>query len=184
MRKRIVLVASILILGAGVAWASNNRRAIREFLTGFQEAPVVVSTTGTGTFRAQISRDGEEIAYTLSFKDLEGDVRQSHIHIGPEDTNGPIVLWLCQTAANPAPAGTNPPQCADINIPASFRENTVSGVLTVTDIIPQAGNGIAAGEFGEVIRLIRAGKTYVNVHSAKFPPGEIRSQLDHDNDKH
>jgi hypothetical protein len=40
-------------------------------------------------------------------------------------------------------------------------------------------------EFGRV--LIRAGRTYANVHSAKFPGGEIRSQLDHgddDNDDH
>jgi hypothetical protein len=36
------------------------------------------------------------------------------------------------------------------------------------------------------IALIRAGKTYANVHSSKFPLGEIRSQIDpHDgNDDH
>ena len=34
----------------------------------------------------------------------------------------------------------------------------------------QTANGIAANEFAEVVRLIRAGRTYANVHTAKFPP--------------
>jgi hypothetical protein len=185
MRKRFVLTVLIVVIGAGAVWANNNRRALREFLTGVEEVPVV-STTGTGTFRAEISRDFDEIKYTLTFRNLEGDVRQSHIHIGPPGNTGGIVLWLCQTPSNPAPPGTNPPQCFDVNLPSTLRSNRVEGVLTVADIRPQAGNGIEAGEFAELIRLIRDGGTYVNVHSEKFPPGEIRSQInhgDHGNDR-
>jgi len=44
-------------------------------------------------------------------------------------------------------------------------------------VIGPAGQGIAAGEFAELLAAIRAGKTYANVHSAKFPGGEIRAQL-------
>jgi hypothetical protein len=40
-------------------------------VTGVQEVPVV-STTGSGTLRAEISKDGDEIEYTLSFSNLEG----------------------------------------------------------------------------------------------------------------
>jgi hypothetical protein len=53
-----------------------------------------------------------------------------------------------------------------------------------------AGQGIAAGDFAELVRAIRAGKAYVNVHSSVFPGGEIRGQLDrgkeheHDDDDH
>jgi hypothetical protein len=41
--------------------------------------------------------------------------------------------------------------------------------------------------FGELVRAIRAGATYANVHSSKFGPGEIRGQLEprgrgHDHD--
>jgi hypothetical protein len=50
-------------------------------------------------------------------------------------------------------------------------------VLVVT------GQGIAAGEFDEIARAIRAGVTYANVHSLPdFDPGEIRGQLSSGND--
>jgi len=49
-------------------------------------------------------------------------------------------------------------------------------------------HGIAGpAEWSEVVALIRAGRTYANVHSVKFPGGEIRSQIDggdDDNDDH
>jgi len=38
--------------------------------------------------------------------------------------------------------------------------------------------GISAGELGELIAAIRAEATYVNVHSTRWPGGEIRSQID------
>jgi hypothetical protein len=179
MRKiTIIVTAGVLLCGATVAFTQPGLRMIRETLTGLQEVPVV-STTGSGTFRARISRDEKEISYTLRFEDLEGDVRQSHIHIAPEQNTGNIVLWLCETETNPSPAETTP-LCFNPADPMSARSNTVSGVLTAADIAASAApNGIDAGEFGEVIALIRARKTYVNVHSAKFPPGEIRSQIGH-----
>ncbi len=183
MKKTVVLTALVLAIGAGIAFAHNNRRSIRELLTGVQEVPVV-STTGSGTFRAEISRDGDEIEYTLSFRNLEGDVRQAHIHIAPEQNTGPIVLWLCQTAANVAPAGTNPPQCFNALAGDSPRTNTISGVIRASDVIPQATNGIGPNELAEVLALMRAGKSYVNVHSSMSPGGEIRSQIaDHDHDR-
>lgn len=178
--KRIAtfVTAGVLLGGATVVFTESGSSVIRERLTGIQEVPVV-STTGRGTFRARINHEKQEISYTLTFQDLEGDVRQSHIHIGPEQGTGGIVLWLCQTATNPSPFATTP-QCFDPLNLASARSNTVSGVLTPADIAATAApHGIAPGEFAEVTALIRAGKTYVNVHSAKFGPGEIRSQIGH-----
>ena len=65
MKKTFVLTALILAVSAGIALAHSNRRTIREFLSGVQEVPVV-STTGSGTFRAEISKDGDEIEYTVT----------------------------------------------------------------------------------------------------------------------
>jgi hypothetical protein len=40
-----------------------------------------------------------------------------------------------------------------------------------------AGQGVAAGELADLIRAIRAGAAYVNVHTATYPTGEIRGQI-------
>ena len=42
-----------------------------------------------------------------------------------------------------------------------------------------AGQGIAAGEFAELVRAIRADSTYVNVHTETIAAGEIRAQIHH-----
>ncbi len=190
--KRLTTAATAVFVVAGTSLALTDEggRRIREFLNGFKEATAVVSTTGTGTFRATISNDESEINYVLTFDDLEGDVRQAHIHIGHPQNQGGIVLWLCDSEANPAPSDTTPPCTMN---PLIARSGSVTGRLTEADVQSQPLNGIAGptattpGEFAEVIRLVRAGKTYVNVHSSKFTGGEIRSQIDNrdgDRDHH
>ncbi len=77
-------------------------------------------------------------------------------------------------AATPVP-GVTPPAGTQACPPSPA---TVTGTLTAANVVGPAGQGIAAGEFAELIRAIRAGKTYANVHSTKFPGGEIRSQIE------
>ena len=180
-RFTIVATAAFVVAGTGLAFTEQGGRKIKEVLNGFKEATTVVSTTGTGTFQATINDDETEISYVLTFNDLEGDVRQAHIHIGHPQNQGGIVLWLCDSDAMPAPTGSTP-ACTEDD-PLNLRNGIVDGTLTEADVREQPGNGIAGaptttpGEFAEVIALIRAGKTYVNVHSVKFGGGEIRSQI-------
>ena len=69
-----------------------------------------------------------------------------------------------------APAGT--PEC-----PAG-RAGTVTGEIEPSDVIGPTGQGIDPGQYDELLRAIRAGATYANVHSSKYTGGEIRAQLD------
>ena len=184
--KRILMVAVGVVasVGSGLAFNGDGARHFRESLNGLKEAAAVVSTTGSGSFEASINLDETEISYRLTFADLEGDVRQAHIHIGLPQNTGGVVLWLCDSDANPSPSASTP-ACNSAD-PTNLRAGEVSGTLTEADVQNLAANGIAgptattAGEFAEVVALIRAGKTYVNVHTVKFPPGEIRSQIEHD----
>ena len=43
-------------------------------------------------------------------------------------------------------------------------------------MIGPSGQGIAAGQFAELVAAIRAGAVYANVHTPTYPNGEIRGQ--------
>ena len=169
----VVAVIAIASVVATTAIAGGGKQ-IREHLTGFQEVPVV-STDADGKFRAEVRRD--RIDYQLRWEDLEGEVTQAHIHLGQRDVNGGITVWLCgnPTAGPPPitpPAGT---QLCPLTDPAR-----ISGTITEDNVVGPTGQGITAGEFDELLRAIRAGVTYANVHSSTFGGGEIRAQLNDD----
>jgi CHRD domain len=173
--KRLSLpVAAIMGVGLAVTASSdgNGGRNLRADLKGFREVPSV-STVAKGSFRARISQDGTAIEYRLNYEGLEGTVTQSHIHVGQMSVNGGISVWLCQSATNVAPVATTP-TCAN---PPSEDEAEAAGTLTAADVIGPTGQGIAATEFAELVRAIRAGSAYANVHSSKFPAGEVRGQI-------
>jgi hypothetical protein len=171
--KKAWVIASLVISAAVLTMGfTQGFKNVREFLIGYEEVPAV-STVATGEFRSRISDDDTQIDYELSYADLEGSVTQAHIHLGQRGVNGGISVWLCGNASAGPPA-INPPPGTPACPPSPA---TVTGTLTAANVVGPAGQGIAAGEFAELIRAIRAGKTYANVHSTKFPGGEIRNQI-------
>ena len=170
--KLALVIAAVGVLGVGaVAVASDNGNNNDEALTGYQEVPAL-STSGVGEFHATINESHNEIRYRVSFSGLESPATQAHIHFENPTNNGAIVVFLCSNLGN-GPAGTQ--ACP----PAG---GTISGTIRPADIgAGAAAQGLAAGEFQEFVRAIRAGATYVNVHTEGHPGGEIRAQLDGDN---
>ena len=162
----IAVVAAVSV--STLVWAQGFKK-ISESLSGYEETPSAVSTTGNGTFHARIANDNSRIDWELSYSDLEGAVQQAHIHFGQKSVTGPISVFLCTNLGN-GPAGTQ----ACPAPPA-----TISGTITAADVTNLANErGISAGEFDELLAAMRAGVTYVNVHSTRWPGGEIRSQID------
>jgi hypothetical protein len=160
------VVAALAVAVVAIA-AANGDHGIREKLTGYQEVPAL-STTGQGKFRATIDRKKNEIHYVLTYSGLETPATQSHIHFENKTNNGPIVVFLCSNLGN-GPPGT---QACPAN------GGTISGTIRPVDVGAGASaQGLAAGEFDELVRAIKAGATYVNVHSTGRPGGEIRAQL-------
>jgi hypothetical protein len=166
--KRLSIFIMVM---AGLLITANAAKAeqIGALLTGYEESPAV-STTGRGQFTATITPDGEVIFYTETFSGLQGTVTQSHIHVGQLGVNGSVVIFLCQTAANPDPTGLAPP-CP--------QEGTVSGVITTANVIAgaTASQQLAAGDLAAVITAIHAGAAYANVHTNLSTGGEIRGQI-------
>ena len=162
-----------LVAVAAVASVAVAHERLRTDLTGYEEVPAI-SSSGRGTFRAKVSNDESEIAWTLSYAGLEADATQAHIHFGQRSVIGGIAVFLCTNVGN-GPAGTQA---------CPLREGTITGTSAAADVIGPSAQGISAGEFAELLAAIRAGVAYVNVHSELFPVGEIRGHLDRGNRGH
>jgi hypothetical protein len=132
-------------------------------LSGFQEVPPILSN-GRGEFRAIINGDSS-ITFQLSYSGLSSAVMFAHVHFGQPGVNGGILFFLCSGGSQDAcpPSGT------------------VTGKITAADIMPGVPEqGVQPGDLAGVIRAIRSGLTYANVHTVNFPTGEIRGQIEED----
>ena len=185
MRRRgaiAALVVGVAALGiAAFALAGGSGAGFNHLtatMSGYQETPAAISSTGTAQFTADVSKDGQSISWQLTYSGLEGDVTQSHIHFGQRAITGGISVFLCTNLGN-GPAGTQ-------TCPGPH-SGAISGTITAADVSPNipatAGaraQGIATGEYGELVKAIDAGKTYANLHTTIWPGGEIRAQLNED----
>jgi hypothetical protein len=160
----VVLAAGLLV--ASLAGASRGKsKAFEAKLKGFREAPSI-STGASGSVKLWVDADDQVITFRLRFRDLSTPSLFAHIHLGQKDVNGGVSAFFCGGGGKPAcPTGND-------------SEAVVSGTIVPTDIVGPAGQGIAAGEFDELVHAIKAGVTYANVHSEMFPGGEIRGQIE------
>ncbi|MGH3032031.1 MAG: CHRD domain-containing protein [Gaiellaceae bacterium] len=174
MRKLWVFTAAVLLAGlvAGAA-ALAGRGSDDDFetrLNGYNEV-ASKSTVARGSFKAEL--DDGVIRYRLSYRNLETPALFAHIHFGQAHTNGGVIAFLC--------GGGGKPDCPETT-------GTVRGTIMPGDIVgpgpnpanPAADQGIEPGNFREAVRALRAGAVYANVHSERFPGGEIRGQVKRD----
>jgi hypothetical protein len=179
MRKVLLLglVAIIGVLGistVALADRGNDGGSVRHFsssLDGWEEDPSQV-TTGNGFFEAEVVSP-TQIDFTLHYEDMEGPVFMAHIHIGSRHESGGISAWLC--------GGTTQPPCPGPT------EGTIEWMITAEDITGPTGQGVEPGNFADLLRAVRRGETYTNVHTTgRAPGGEVRGQNrrggGHDND--
>jgi hypothetical protein len=167
LTSSLLLVAGVAVLVASSAFAhGDNGKGGKARLNGYQEVSSI-STTGHGSFRAKVRSDG--IHYMLRYEDLESNASAAHIHFAQKGVNGDVIAFLC--------GGGDKPAC-----PA--KEGEVTGVIDAADVIGPAGRGIAPGELDEVIRALRHGAVYANVHTATYGGGEIRGQVGHTGHHH
>jgi hypothetical protein len=176
-------LSSLALMSVSATWADSGSKRLDADLIGYNEPPSV-STTGNGEFDARIDEERQEIVWRLSYGNLEGSVQQAHIHFAQRGVNGGITVFLCTNLGN-GPAGQEGSQ------PCPPAPATVNGTIRPADVSPNIPataaartQGINTGEFAELVRAIRAGVTYVNVHSDKWPGGEIRDQIRSDRGRH
>jgi CHRD domain-containing protein len=160
-------------------------------LSGDQEplpappAPSPQDSLAQGQAIFQIADDNLSFDYKLIASNIE-NVVQAHIHCGPAGMNGSIVVWLFPSVTSTA-ALTGPQPRQD----GVLAEGTVVSGAAL-NVRPAAASAICPGgvsNFADVLRQIRSGNAYVNIHTndgvaptntgpGDFPGGEIRGQFE------
>jgi CHRD domain-containing protein len=146
-------------------------------LTGAEEVPPTNSQAqGQAIFR--VNADGSAVDFRLIASNID-NVTQAHIHCGPPGQNGPVRMWLYPVVGPPSADTKQGPNGA----------GPQNGVLASGTFYP---TGVTCPDGTTLLNAIRAGLTYVNVHTndgvgaantgpGDFPGGEIRGQLDDHN---
>jgi hypothetical protein len=170
MQKTVLVM--LFVMHAAFAEEESKTRTFKAHLSGFEETPATLSTAAKGQFEARLNESETQLSYELEYSGLEGTVTMAHVHFGARGLSGGVMFWLCATSAVSAPPNT--PTCPSPG-------GKVTGTITSAQIVGPSLQGIAAGEFAEVIRAMRAGAAYANVHSSLYPGGEIRGQINREN---
>jgi CHRD domain-containing protein len=163
MRKLVLasfIGVALIASAATAAVAHNDNGKGKARLDSYQETPLTLSTPASGSFRIRMASGG--LQYKLRYEGFTTPVLFAHIHLGARGLTGGVIAFLCGGGSKPAcPQGSG----------------TVEGTIAVADVIGPANQGIAPGEMTEVIKALRRGAVYANVHSQQFPGGEIRGQI-------
>jgi hypothetical protein len=177
MRSKILVltVASLALVAlfAGASGAKKRNPKFEAFLTGYEEVPPT-STPANGELRLTLKKQEPVLSYRLTYRNITNAVA-AHIHFGQTGVNGGVAAFLC--------GGGDKPACPPTG-------GTVTGVIDAGDVVGPVNQGIDVGELTELIRAVRFGMTYVNVHTSDgddsmadplgpgdFPTGEIRGQI-------
>ena len=165
MKKMSVAAFSLVVVSIAMASAPDALAQGRwnAYLRGLEEVPSI-SSPGRGTCTLEMDEAGTEVQYTLSYQGTVGVVSQAHIHFGQKGVNGGVSVFLCTNSDREG-------------VPACPDSGSVSGSFTAADVLGPSGQGIAAGELGELMQAMGRRVTYVNVHSSEWPGGELRGQI-------
>lgn len=125
-------------------------------LTTAAEVPTCAAAGGSamGNATVSVNADNTEVeVMELTWEGLSGPATAAHIHFGLTGAAGPIVL----------PLGTDP-------------TSPVSATFTEADYPALPPDG-APNTWQDFVAGMRTGVTYINVHTAACPDGEIRGQI-------
>lgn len=187
-----VVVASALLTASALA-----QTVFTTNLKGLNETPIVISGA-TGHAKVTISDDKKSIEYELTYSGLEGSVGTgksvsvAHIHVGRPTVTGGVSVFFCGQDPKDATATTGPHQVCPASAGPGTPNLAVTGTWKATDITGPASQGVdptnpnGEDSFARLVKAIKSGLTYANVHTTRSAGGEIRGQLqrerDHDGD--
>jgi|tagenome__1003787_1003787.scaffolds.fasta_scaffold20764110_2 hypothetical protein len=181
-------VLAVLIASAAFVTSAYAQSVFTAKLAGLKETPIVISGA-MGTARVTISRDEKSIEYEVTYNGLEGSVGTgktvlfSHIHVGRPTVTGGVAVFFCGQDPKDANAVTGPHQVCPAAAGPGTSKPPVTGTLTQADITGPASQGVDPtnpnneDSFARLVKAIKSGLSYANVHTTRSAGGEIRGQL-------
>ncbi len=151
----IALALIAMVPALSIAKKAGGHHDYKAAISGKMEV-AKVKTAATGMVTFEPAMDGKELKYKLTVKDIE-NVTAAHVHLGKKGKSGPPVVGLF---SGPEKNG-------------KFSGTLAEGTITDKDLVgPLSGKTVK-----DLIKDIREGALYVNVHTEKYPDGEIRGQI-------
>ena len=151
------VIGAMALVATGIAACGGDESTapqVERFvipLSGLNERPTPVTTTASGNAVVTIVTP-DSIDYLMY---VSGDsITASHIHAGDVNSAGPIMVF---TFGGPVTGRVDGP----FRFGHITRQSQFSGAFT----------------FDSLITRLRAGTSYLNVHSRQYPAGELRGQL-------
>ena len=169
-KSRNVLISLVAAAACLAIPAQAAESVFTAAMDGAQCLPDAIKTPATGTVELRVSADGKKIDYKITLDKLLNP-SQADLHLGPASQNGQVVVKLWPQGNAAAKRG-------------EFTGLLTEGSFDAGDFVgPMTGSTMA-----EFIEEIRAGNTYVNVHTydgvdppysgpGDYRAGEIRGLL-------
>jgi hypothetical protein len=156
-----LLVLAVILIGLpAVALGRDDGADFNARLIGVNETPSI-NTDGTATLKLKIN--SASIDFELTYQNLSLAPKVAHIHFGQVHVAGAVMVFFCGGGGQPACPSTT--------------SGTITGTITAANVQAIPAQGIVAGDLAAVLRAIRAGAGYANMHTSNFPAGEIRGQI-------
>jgi CHRD domain len=161
--------APALILAMAGAAFGDDEFEFKARLTGDEEVPQVVTDT-SGRAKIEFSQDLSKAEFVLRVSDGTR-LTQAHIHCAPVGSNGPIVAFL---------AGFHE---LGWDVDGKWIDNaTLTDDNIILGVTPSETCPHTIATLADLVDAIIAGDAYVNVHSDLNQAGEVRGQLELDDD--
>ncbi len=151
--KKLFLIIFLLVVGLATSSFAKDK-SFKAILSGSESVPAV-ETMAKGDATFTLIKDEKALSYYVTVSDIE-NVTAAHIHLGKKGENGPPVAVI----TNDKKAG-------------KFSGTLAEGTITKKELmVPMMGKSVE-----DLFKQIKKGNAYLNVHTDKYPNGEIRGQI-------
>lgn len=151
--KKLYLIIFLSVVGLAASIFAEEK-SFKAMLSGSESVPAV-ETMAKGDATFTLIKDEKALSYYVTVSDIE-NVTAAHIHLGKKGENGPPVALI----TNEKKAG-------------KFSGTLAEGTITKKELM----GSLMGKSVEDLVKQIKKGNAYLNVHTDKYPNGEIRGQI-------